>query len=68
MAEINHKLMIVMTQVDLRSRTLTYYIYTIVTIRGEYFEKYCKIHWVIICWISLAGVEFVWKAWIFHEI
>ena len=20
-----------------------------------------------VCWISLAGVEFVWKAWIFHE-
>ena len=29
MAEINHKLMIVMTQVDLRSRTLTYYIYIV---------------------------------------
>ena len=33
--------------------------------RGEYFEKYANMHSVIVCWISLAGVEFVLKAWIY---
>ncbi len=35
--------------------------------RGEYFEKYANMHSVIVCWISLAGVELVWKAWVFRE-
>ena len=33
--------------------------------RGEYFQLFAKIYWGIVCWISLAGVEFVLKAWIY---
>ena len=35
--------------------------------RGAYFPLFADIHRGIVCWISLAGVEFIWKAWIFHE-
>ena len=38
--------------------------------RGAYFPLFADIHRIhrgIVCWISLAGIEFAWKAWIFHE-
>ena len=35
--------------------------------RGAYFPLFANIYSGIVCWISLVGVEFVWKAWIFHE-
>ena len=35
--------------------------------RGAYFPLFANIYLGMVCWISLAGVEFVWKAWIFHE-
>ena len=38
---------------------------SVVLCRGDYFEKYANMHSVIVCWISLAGVEFVLKAWIY---
>ena len=35
--------------------------------RGAYFPLFADIHRGIVCWISLAGVEFVWIAWIFEK-
>ena len=37
----------------------------VLTNRGDYFEKYANMHSVIVCWTSLAGVQFVLKAWIY---